>query len=99
VRFKIFQPIDQETAECALETTQTLIQVIYGSLGDASSSEAPEGLGKHIVEECLDVLKEPEKSKAKPAIKVLAALAKTTREIILTHQKSANQTLNAPFFQ
>ncbi|KAF8489304.1 ARM repeat-containing protein [Gautieria morchelliformis] len=77
-KLEIFQPIDQETAECALETTQTLIQVIYASLGDTSSSEAPEGLGKHIVEECLEVLKEPEKSKAKPAIKVLAALVKTT---------------------
>lgn len=66
--------------ECALETTQTLIQVIYASVDDVSSDDPPEGLGKHIVEECLDVLKEPEKSKAKPAVKVLAALVKTTRQ-------------------
>lgn len=63
-----------------METTQTLIQEIYASVGDANTGDAPEGLGKHIVEECLEVLKEPEKSKAKPAIKVLAALVKTTRQ-------------------
>jgi hypothetical protein len=80
VRQQVFQPIDSETAECALETIQTLIRVIYPPVDSDVLDEAPEGLGQHIVGECLEVLKEPEKSKAKPAIKVMAALVETTRQ-------------------
>ncbi|KAF8517882.1 ARM repeat-containing protein [Hysterangium stoloniferum] len=78
LKLEIFQPIDPETAECALETTQTIIQVVYPSADYKNTGEYPEGLGKLIVEECLVFLKEPEKSKAKPAIKVLASLVQTT---------------------
>ncbi|KIJ55124.1 hypothetical protein M422DRAFT_23773 [Sphaerobolus stellatus SS14] len=78
LKLEIFQPIDTETSDCALQTTQTLIQVIYPIGETDSSKDAPEGLGKQIVEECLEFLKEPEKSKAKPAIKVMAALVHTT---------------------
>lgn len=77
---QIFQPVDRETADCALEATQTLIRIIY-SANDAvvAKDTVPEGLGKQVVEECLEFLEEPEKSKAKPALQVLATLVRTTR--------------------
>ncbi|KAF8587853.1 ARM repeat-containing protein [Ramaria rubella] len=80
-KLEIFQPIDAETADCALETTQTLIRVIYPSVSNTDASGTLEGLPKHIVEECLEILKEIEKSKAKPAIRVLAALVATAPSI------------------
>lgn len=43
-----------------------------------------DGIGKHIVEESLEYIKEPEKSKAKPAVKVMSALIGTTRQFF-TH--------------
>lgn len=48
-------------------------------MGDDSNTDDTEGLAKDICEECLEVLREPEKSQAKPAIKVLAAFLETTR--------------------
>lgn len=70
--------------------------MIYASVGDFTLNDVPEGLGKDVVEECLEVLKEPEKSKAKPAIKVLAALVKTTRQFTHSSQ-SVKKTMTKLF--
>ncbi|GJJ11517.1 hypothetical protein Clacol_005750 [Clathrus columnatus] len=80
LKIEIFQPIDQDTANCALETTQVLITLIY-AMKDDDTTGGTEGIGKEIVNESLEYLKEPEKSKAKPAVKVMAALIRTTRLI------------------
>lgn len=77
LKVEIFQPIDQETADCALETTQILIKLIYKSQLEDTKGGI-DGIGKHIVEESLEYIKEPEKSKAKPAVKVMSALIQTT---------------------
>ena len=57
-----------------------LIQVIY-STDDAErgSVEDLEGLAKDACDECLEILREPEKSQAQPAMKVLCSFMATTR--------------------
>ena len=78
--WQIFQPTDVETENMALKTTQVLIQTIYATHDhDQPSDEEIEGLAKDACDECLKILKEPEKSQAKPAIKVLCAFMSTTR--------------------
>ena len=80
VAAQIFQPTDIETEGNAFETTQVLINTIYNaSAEDLRESEEIEGLAKEICEECLDVLREPEKSQAKPAVKVIGTLAGSAR--------------------
>jgi DNA repair/transcription protein MET18/MMS19 len=75
LKLEIFQPTDPETEEEALNATQVLIKTIYAS--EAIDADI-DGLAKDVCEECLQILKEPEKSQAKPAIKVLCALMSTT---------------------
>ena len=77
LKLEIFQPTDPETEEEALKTTQTVIKTIYA---DEVADAEIEGLAKDACEECIQILKEPEKSQAKPAIKVLCALMSTTRQ-------------------
>lgn len=74
LRLEIFQPTDPETEGEALKTTQTLVKVIYA---DRKTADTP-GLVKDVCHECLDLLKEPEKSQAKPAVKTLCAFLSTT---------------------
>ena len=76
---QIFQPTDPITEEKALKTTQVLIQTIY-STSESSDDKAIEGLAKDACDECMQILREPEKSQAKHAIKVLCAFMSTTRE-------------------
>lgn len=65
----------------ALKTTQILIKTIYSVRHeDATSDSEVEGLAKDACEECIRILKEPEKSQAKPAMKVLCAFISTTRK-------------------
>ncbi|TFK51878.1 ARM repeat-containing protein [Heliocybe sulcata] len=73
----IFQPTDSETEDEALRTTQALVKVIYA---DRDSGDGP-GLVKDVCHECLDLLKEPEKSQAKPAIRTLSAFLSTTEAV------------------
>jgi DNA repair/transcription protein MET18/MMS19 len=75
---QIFQPIDPLTEEEALKTTQVLVKTIYAGEGGESSAEI-QGLARDACEECVQVLREPEKSQAKPAIKILCAFMSTTR--------------------
>ena len=55
-----------------------------GADGGLSDSEEIEGLAREACDECLRILKEPEKSQAKPATKVLCAFMSTTREYLLS---------------
>lgn len=76
---QIFQPTDTITEEAALGTTQILIKTIYNDDKDKLlSNEEIQGLARDACEECLLILKEPEKSQAKPAIKVMCAFMSTT---------------------
>jgi DNA repair/transcription protein MET18/MMS19 len=74
-KLEIFQPTDPETEEEALQATQALIKTIYA---DEVTDADIDGLAKDACEECIQILKEPEKSQAKPAIKVLCAFMSTT---------------------
>lgn len=77
LKLEIFQPTDPETEGEALKTTQVLIKTIYA---DEVSDADLGGLAKDACSECIQILKEPEKSQAKPAIKVLCAFMSTTRQ-------------------
>ncbi|KAN0138202.1 ARM repeat-containing protein [Lactarius tabidus] len=78
LKLEIFQPTDPETEEEALKTTQTVIKTIYAN--EVADAEI-DGLAKDACEECIQILKEPEKSQAKPAIKVLCAFMSTTPSV------------------
>lgn len=59
---------------------QSLIKVIYSPEGSSLDSDVDiGGLARDACDECIQILKEPEKSQAKPAIKVLCAFIATTR--------------------
>ncbi|KAM6497040.1 ARM repeat-containing protein [Amanita muscaria] len=82
IKLEIFQPTDPITEQEALKTMQELIKVIYSA--EESSLENDEdiqGLARDACNECLQILKEPEKSQAKPATKVLCAFITTTPSI------------------
>ncbi|EGN92276.1 hypothetical protein SERLA73DRAFT_99542 [Serpula lacrymans var. lacrymans S7.3] len=81
LKLEIFQPTDPLTEKEALEALQAVIRVIYGNDVDGDGegeSESIQGLAKQICEECLRILREPEKSQAKPAIKVICSFIVTT---------------------
>ena len=69
------------TEEEALKTTQTLVKTIYTDENRESNKEI-QGLARDACEECIQVLREPEKSQAKPAIRILCAFMATTRSSI-----------------
>ncbi|KAJ8481644.1 hypothetical protein ONZ51_g5860 [Trametes cubensis] len=82
LKLEIFQPTDSDTQEKALKTTQVLIQTIYSaSEAERSDSAEIEGLAKDACEECIQILREPEKSQAQHAIKVLCAFMSTTPSV------------------
>jgi DNA repair/transcription protein MET18/MMS19 len=77
---QIFQPVDPQTEEGALAAMQVLINTIYVEEEAAvESDEDIQGLARDACQECINILKEPEKSQAKPATKVLCAFISTTR--------------------
>lgn len=78
---QIFQPVDAETEEEALKTTQVLVKTIY--VDEEAAVEVHEdiqGLARDVCEECLNILKEPEKTQARPATKILCTFMLTTRK-------------------
>lgn len=80
LRLEIFQPTDPETEGEALKTLQVLVKTIYADdTGATDSQQEIDGLAKEACEECIRILREPEKSQAKPAIKVICAFMSTTR--------------------
>ncbi|KAJ7625679.1 ARM repeat-containing protein [Roridomyces roridus] len=78
LKLEIFQPTDNLTEAAALSTTQILVTTIHA--GD-SQDEDVQGLARDACEECIGILREPEKSQAKPAIKILCAFMATTPSI------------------
>ena len=59
---------------------QELIRAIYSpEESSLQNDEDIDGLAREACNECIQILKEPEKSQAKPAIKVLCAFIATTR--------------------
>ncbi|KAG9047697.1 hypothetical protein FS837_001661, partial [Tulasnella sp. UAMH 9824] len=76
VKIEIFQPIDAETEKTALEATTALVRTL-----SPAEETSPSPLVATIITECIEILKEPEKSKAQHAIKVLSALLRTTPAI------------------
>ncbi|OSD04782.1 ARM repeat-containing protein [Trametes coccinea BRFM310] len=82
LKLEIFQPTDNATQDKALKTTQILIQTIYSaSEAERSDNAEIEGLAKDACEECMQILREPEKSQAQHAIKVLCAFMSTTPSV------------------
>ncbi|KAJ7019462.1 ARM repeat-containing protein [Mycena alexandri] len=88
IKLEIFQPTDSTTEAMALATMQALIVTIHSSRDEdasANKDEEEDGdvqtLARDACEECLSILREPEKSQAKPAIKVLCAFMATTPSV------------------
>ncbi|KAH9930313.1 ARM repeat-containing protein [Fomitopsis serialis] len=73
LKLEIFQPTDSVTEQAALHTTQVLIRTIYSAQGNEDHEGA--------CEECIQILREPEKSQAKPANKVMCAFMATTPSV------------------
>jgi DNA repair/transcription protein MET18/MMS19 len=57
---------------------QDLVKTIHSQDNDNTMEQDVEGFAKDLCEECLKILKEPEKSQAIPATKVFGALLSTT---------------------
>jgi len=58
---------------------QALIKTIYGDDG-AECKEDTKGLAHDACEECINILREPEKSQARPATRILCSFMTTTCE-------------------
>ncbi|KAG5647524.1 hypothetical protein DXG03_009461 [Asterophora parasitica] len=83
LKLEIFQPTDPLTEEEALKTTQALVETIYAQEEDAiESDDHVQGLARDVCEECIHILREPEKNQARPAIKVLCAFLATTPAVL-----------------
>lgn len=64
----------------ALNTIQVLVKTIYADEEVSNTSNVDiQGLAKDASEECIQILKEPEKSQARAATKILCAFMTTTR--------------------
>ncbi|KJA28181.1 hypothetical protein HYPSUDRAFT_130307 [Hypholoma sublateritium FD-334 SS-4] len=82
LKLEIFQPVDAETEEEALKTTQVLVKTIYlDEEAAVEQNEDVQGLARDACEECINILKEPEKSQARPATKILCAFMSTTPSV------------------
>ncbi|CAE7224793.1 unnamed protein product [Rhizoctonia solani] len=81
-KLEIFQPLDAETADKAVNALTTLLSVLGQDRGKSDSTEEGiDGLTEEVVTECLRVLREPEKSQAQHAIKIVNACLSTTPAI------------------
>ncbi|KAJ6480892.1 ARM repeat-containing protein [Mycena sanguinolenta] len=79
IKLEIFQPTDSATEEVALTTMQALVVTLHAE--DDTQDADLQGLARDACEECITILREPEKSQAKPAIKVLCAFMTTTPSV------------------
>ncbi|KAJ7923553.1 hypothetical protein B0H13DRAFT_2316492 [Mycena leptocephala] len=73
-----FQPTDGATEEAALATMQALVVTIHA---DDAQDEDVQGRVRDACEECIGIVRELEKSQAKPAIKMLCASTATTPSV------------------
>jgi len=90
-RLQIFQPVDSDTENDALKAAQSLIRTLYPP-ADSPEHLKLDGLAVDIVQQCKRILREPEKSQAMHAIKVLGALISTTG-MFRVHSSSAGYIL------
>ncbi|KIY43082.1 ARM repeat-containing protein [Fistulina hepatica ATCC 64428] len=98
IKLEIFQPTDPETQREALRTVQALVRTIYSTPGVALSTEVSSGnvdnsldlpgLGHDICNECLELLNQPEKSQAQPAVRILCAMIEGTEPHIARYTLS-----------
>ncbi|CAE6521545.1 unnamed protein product [Rhizoctonia solani] len=81
-KLEIFQPLDAETADKAVNALTTLLSVLgQDKVQSGSTEEGIDGLTEEVVTECLRVLREPEKNQAQHAIKIVNACLNTTPAI------------------
>lgn len=82
-KLEIFQPLDAETADKAVNALTTLLSVLGQDKAQISGyvEEGINGLTEEVVTECLRVLREPEKNQAQHAIKIVNACLGTTSAI------------------
>ncbi|KAF9531685.1 RNAPII transcription regulator C-terminal-domain-containing protein [Crepidotus variabilis] len=82
LKLEIFQPVDVQAEEEALRTVQVLVKTIYAEEEAAlESNDDIQGLARDACEECIQILKEPEKTQARAATKVLCAFLSTTPSV------------------
>ncbi|KAI0686671.1 ARM repeat-containing protein [Cytidiella melzeri] len=82
LRLEIFQPTDPETESLALNTTQVLVRTIYDTHdSQTAQDEDVQGFAKDVSEECIKILREPEKNQAKHAIKVICVFVSSTPSV------------------
>ncbi|TFK74969.1 ARM repeat-containing protein [Pluteus cervinus] len=79
LKLEIFQPVDAETQGEALKAFKVLIDTLYSE--ETVDIIDLTGLAKDACEECIQILKEPEKTQAKHAIKVLCTFVATTPSV------------------
>ncbi|KAG8771304.1 hypothetical protein FRC12_003699 [Ceratobasidium sp. 428] len=78
---EIFQPLDTDTATKAVNALTTLLLVLYQDNTQTQPTvDTIDGLADEVITECLRILKEPEKSQAQHAIKIVNACLATTRK-------------------
>ncbi|KAJ6592258.1 ARM repeat-containing protein [Mycena vulgaris] len=80
LKLEIFQPTDGAAEAAALTAVQALVVTIHAA-DDTDATGEVQGLARDACEECVGILREPEKSQAKPAIKVLCAFMTTTPSV------------------
>ncbi|KAF8757616.1 RNAPII transcription regulator C-terminal [Rhizoctonia solani] len=82
-KLEIFQPLDAETADKAVNALTTLLLVLgkNKTAGPGSTEEVIDELTEEVITECLRVLREPEKSQAQHAIKIVNACLDTASAI------------------
>ncbi|KAF8661259.1 hypothetical protein AX16_001362 [Volvariella volvacea WC 439] len=80
IKLEVFQPVDTKTEAEALKTVQALINTLYAGQSTGTDVEVT-GLARDVCEECIEILREPEKSQAKPAIKIISAFISTTPSV------------------
>ncbi|KAF5335990.1 hypothetical protein D9611_006343 [Ephemerocybe angulata] len=81
LKLEVFQPVDSATEELAVNALQVLIRTIYTPVEGEPEEAEIEGLAKDACEECLQILREPEKSQARPATRILCAFMTTTPSV------------------
>ncbi|KXN92954.1 hypothetical protein AN958_08928, partial [Leucoagaricus sp. SymC.cos] len=72
---------DSVNEEEALRTIQILVKTIHATDGPTADDKDIQGFAREVCEECIGILKEPEKSQAKPAAKILCAFMSTTPSV------------------
>lgn len=73
LKFQIYYSPDAGIEADALAAAESLLQTLYPGTADST-----EGLASDIVKECLELLNEPDKSKAMAATKVLASFIRSS---------------------